>query len=147
MNRLLWLAPLLCLACEPAYVPTISPDDAEFALSCAPTCGSQGRGSGVVIDVSFVGHGRQFAACCEDVPELHARLATIRDFWCDGLDVPTKQVGELAVGTTESQATGARGATIDQGDGYVAFNCDDWLPKLIAKIGDAPCCRSGEPSM
>lgn len=130
----------VAVGCELAYIPTIAPKDAAFTLSCAPTCGRQGREGGVLVDVSFVGHGRQFAICCDDVPALRARLATIERFWCDGLDVPTKQIGDLSVGVTVSEGTGKRGASIDQGDGYVAFNCDDWLPKLIAQLGTNGCC-------
>jgi len=140
MDKLLLLAALTAVACEPAYVPTIAPEDAVFELSCAPTCGASGRANGVVIDVSFVGHGRQYAVCCDDLAPLRARLQTIADFWCDGLDVPTKTVGELTVGVTESQASKKRGATLDQGEGYVAFNCGDWLPKLIDGLGQSSCC-------
>ena len=128
------------VGCEPAYVPTIAPADAAFELSCAATCGLEGREQGVVIDVGYVGHSRQFALCCDEVPVLRARLATIRDFWCDGLDVADKRIGDLLIGTTESEATGKRGATLDQGDGYVAFNCGDWLEQMVDRLGEIDCC-------
>ncbi len=147
-----WGALLLLVAttagCEPAYVPTIAPVNASFEVSCAATCGLEGREQGVVIDVSFVGHSRQFALCCDELSALRARLVTIQDHWCEGLEVPLKKIGDLQVGTTESEATGKRGATLDQGAGYVAFNCGDWLGKLQDDLAGIDCCRraSAEPS-
>jgi len=131
------------MACEPSYIDTIAPDDASFAVSCAGACGLEGRDEGIIIDVSFVGHGRQFGVCCGDLPELRAYLTTIQDFWCDGLDVPPKKIGELTVGVTESQVTKKRGATLDHGEGYVTFMCDDWLKDLQAQLADNACCHGG----
>ncbi|MCA9619910.1 MAG: hypothetical protein KC731_12885 [Myxococcales bacterium] len=140
----LWLSALglagLGLGCEPSYLDTIVPKDASFSLSCAPTCGPGGRDNGVVVDVTFVGHGRQFAVCCEDVPALRARLQTVNDMWCDGLEVPDKTIGGVTVGTTESKLSKKRGATLDAGDGYVSFNCDGWLPQLIDRLAAPECC-------
>jgi hypothetical protein len=130
-------------ACEPAYLDTIAPDDASFSLSCASTCGESGQDDGIMLDVTFVGHGRQFSACCSDVPALRAQLKTIEDFWCDGLDVPPKKVGDLVVGVTESKVSQKRGATLDHGDGYVAFNCDGWLLDLQKQLRASECCRGG----
>jgi hypothetical protein len=147
MRLLLAWAGLLCAGlagCEPPYLPTIAPKDAQFTVACAPGCGASGRDPGVVIDVSFVGHGRQYNVCCSDMPALRARLTTIIDYWCDGLDVPDIRIGELTVGVTESVASNKRGATLDQGEGYVAFNCDDWLPSLVARLGEQTCCGGGK---
>jgi hypothetical protein len=127
-------------ACVPAYVPTIAPTDADFTVSCSAGCGQMGRHAGVLVDVSFVGHGRQFSVCCTELAATRARLQTIQDYWCDGLDVPEQRIGDIMIGTTMSEASSKRGATLDQGEGYVAFNCDDWLPKLIAELGEASCC-------
>jgi hypothetical protein len=134
------------LACEPSYLDTIAPEDANFGLSCAGSCGLEGREDGVVIDVTFVGHGRQFAVCCPDVPALRARLKTIQDFWCDGLDVPDEKVGDLIVGTAQSKVTKKRGATLDHGEGYVTFECDDWLPRLLDELRSNECCGPGTGS-
>lgn len=130
------------LACEPSYLDTIAPKDASFGLSCAGSCGLEGREDGVVIDVSFVGHARQFAVCCSELADLRAHLKTIEDFWCDGLDVPPKTIGDLKVGTTQSKATKKRGATLDHGEGYVTFECGGWLPELQAKLRDSQCCSA-----
>ena len=130
------------VACEPSYLDTIAPDDASFSVSCAGSCGLEGREDGVIIEVTFVGHGRQFAICCGDLPELRAYLKTIEDFWCDGLDVPPKKIGELTVGTTKSQVTKERGATLDHGEGYVTFMCSSWLKDLQAKLAQTTCCEA-----
>lgn len=136
-------APLVfASACEPAYVPTVSPEDASFELVCAKGCGDDGSYDGVAIDILFGGQTqRRFAVCCEDRSEILARLQVVQDMYCDGLDVPPKRYGQTVVGTTTSQATKKRGATLDQGNGYVAFNCDDWLPALIERLSSTPCCR------
>jgi hypothetical protein len=145
-RALLLAAALTVAGCEPAYIPTIAPKDAAFEVTCAGSCGAEGREPGVLIDVAYVGQSRQFALCCDEVPVLRARLATIADFWCEGLPVGDKRVGDLLVGTTESEATGKRGATLDQGDGYVAFNCGDWLEKLVAQLGSTSCCAGSGPA-
>ncbi len=137
-------APLVfATACEPAYVPTVSPEDASFEIVCAKGCGEDGTFDGVAVDVLFGGQTqRRFAICCEDRADIVARLQVVNDMYCDGLDVPPKRYGNTVVGTTTSQATKKRGATLDQGDGYVAFNCGDWLPELIQRLSSTPCCRA-----
>lgn len=129
------------IGCEPSYIDTIAPDDASFSVSCAGSCGLEGKEDGVIIDVTFVGHGRQFAICCGDVPELRAYLQTIEDFWCDGLDVPDKKIGDLTVGTTTSLVSKERGATLDHGEGYVTFMCGSWLKALQTKLAQTECCQ------
>lgn len=136
---------LLAQACMPAYVPTIAPEDATFALSCiAAGCGAEGREDGVAIDVVFGGqYTRQLAFCCSHRAEILSRLQTVADLWCDGLDVPEVAIGPVVVGTTVSEGTGKRGATIDVGEGFVAFNCDAWLPELIEQLASSECCGGG----
>ena len=129
-------------ACEPAYIDAIAPKDAKFQLVCKRRCGLAGREPGLAIEVGFLKHRRQLSMCCKHRNEVLARLQTVRDFWCDGLDAAPKTIGPLTIGTTVSEATGKRGATIDQGDGYVAFNCDDWLPKLIEQLKTTTCCAT-----
>lgn len=132
---------VLMLACEPTYVGTAAPKDAKFAVTCVGGCGTSGREAGMIIDVTFLGsYSRQVSVCCSQRPALRARLQTARDHWCDGLDVADVTVGDITIGTTVSQATGKRGITLDQGSGYVAFNCDDWLPKLLQKLEATDCC-------
>ena len=109
-----------------------------------PSCGAEGGDDGIILEVSFSGGARQYALCCSEREALRARLRTIEDMWCDGLAVPEQKVGELTIGTTVSEATGKRGATIDDGEGYVAFNCDAWLPQLTAALGQSTCC-GGRP--
>jgi hypothetical protein len=138
---LLAFATLAALACEPTYVATTAPKDAKFTISCAGGCGDSGRESGFIIDVTFLkSYSRQVSVCCSQRAPLLAQLQTIKDLYCDGLDVPDKHLGDITIGTTTSEATGKRGATLDQGSGYVAFNCDGWLDDLIAKLKKTDCC-------
>jgi hypothetical protein len=137
----LLLAVATLVGCEPLYVPTIRPDDVSFEVDCTTSCGVEGRERGVTISVLSQLVGRQYFVCCPHVAEFSAHLQTIADFWCDELDVPEKQFGDLMVGTTTSELTGERGATLDQGEGYVAFNCGEWLDGLLAKVRTAPCCQ------
>jgi hypothetical protein len=137
---------LLSGACVTAqHADTARPEDAKFALSCMGGCGPRAHDLGVLIDITFTAGGapysRQYGICCQHVPALRARLATIRDMWCDGLDVPVKPIGGLYVGTTTSDQTGKRGATIDDGEGFVAFNCGEWLDQLIDETGKTECCK------
>jgi hypothetical protein len=136
---------LPAVGCYGPLIGTAAPADAAFELSCIGGCGEMAVGNGVMIDVSFSaqgkGFGRQYALCCDHVPAFRARLQTVKDMWCDGLSVPSKDIGGLVVGTTRSEETGKRGATIDDGDGYVAFNCGEWLDKLIADTSDMKCCK------
>jgi hypothetical protein len=130
----------LC-GCEPAYVATAVPKDAKFDVTCAGGCGVSGRDAGLIVDVTVLGsYSRQVSVCCSQRSALRARLQTARDHWCDGLDAPDAKVGDITIGTTVSQATGKRGITLDQGSGYVAFNCDDWLDELITKLEKTDCC-------
>jgi hypothetical protein len=134
---------LLGGACIPAYIDTIAPKDAKFEVECSTGCGRAGREKAVLVNVSFLGsHERQLTLCCPERAAVLAQLKTVRDFWCDGLDVPEKTIGDLRVGTTLSEGTGKRGARIDQGEGYVSFQCDGWLPQLIEKLENVTCCGS-----
>lgn len=138
------LAALLLLptACSPPYVDTYAPSRATFDVGCEPGCGLEGRQNGLVIAMTFEAGGRSYGLCCEHRAALLARLQTIRDFWCDGLDVPKTTIGGLEVGTTVSELTDQRGATIDDGQGYLTFNCGGWLEELIAKLQATSCCGS-----
>jgi len=139
----------LVLSCAPAYLDTVAPTDAAFTLSCVGSCGAEGNDGGIILEVSFSGGARQYALCCAERQALRARLQTIADMWCDGLPVADKTIGALTVGTTTSEITGKRGARIDDGEGFVAFNCDDWLGQLTAALGQSECCgapSSGPPS-
>jgi hypothetical protein len=154
-DNLLAAALLGAALCVPAgcYGPLIStsaPKDAAFELTCIGGCGEQARDGGVLIDVSFSAKGkgfsRQYAICCEHLPEFRARLQTVKDMWCDGLSVPAQEIGGLTVGTTVSEETGKKGATIDDGEGYVAFNCGEWLDKLINDSSSGKCCKKKRQS-
>src|SRR5262245_25813821 len=118
----------------PQYVDTATPEDARFTVSCMGGCGPRAHDLGVLIDITFSAKGRpfsrQYVMCRQYLPELRAQLATIRDLWCAGLDVYPKEIGGLTVATTISDATGKRGAIIDDGEGFVAFNCGEWLDQL-----------------
>jgi hypothetical protein len=139
------LAPVLVIlglgaGCEPAYVATAAPPDLTFDVTCeTPTAGAHGKLS---IDISFAaGQGqRSYGLGCEQRAALAARLKTIEDLWCTGTEVPPQQIGGLVIGTTTSELSNKRGATIDDGQGYVAFLCGDWLSKLIGKLLRLDCC-------
>ena len=133
---------LLALACTPPYAATYAPSEATFEVACEPGCGAEGRDDALFIRMSFEAGERQYATCCEHRPQLLARLQTIKDFWCDGLDVPPKAIGGLIVGTATSEVTKERGATIDDGEGYLTFNCDGWLEQLIDELSASSCCGS-----
>jgi hypothetical protein len=94
---------------------------------------------------------RTFAICCADRDLVLAQLVTVRDMWCGGfspspegvsrgLAVPPKLIGELTIGTTTSAISGKRALTLEQGEGYVAFQCDAWLPTLIDRLEASRCC-------
>jgi hypothetical protein len=131
----------LTLSCTPAYLDTVAPTDASFELSCAASCGVAGNDSGLLIEVSFSGGTRQYALCCEHRAALMAQLQTVEDLWCDGLAVPDKTIGGLVVGAVVSEVSGTRGATLDDGEGFVAFNCGAWLPKLVTELKQTSCCQ------
>ena len=139
------LAPLLLTlglgaGCEPAYVATAAPPDLKFDVTCeAPAAGSHGKLS---IDISFAAgqSQRSYSLGCEQRAALAARLKTIEDLWCTGTEVPAQQIGGLEIGTTTSELSHQRGATIDDGQGYVAFLCGDWLHKLVGKLLRLDCC-------
>ncbi len=136
---------LLWLGCEAALVGTTAPKDAKFDVTCAGGCGQAGREAGIIVDVTFLGgYSRQVSLCCSQRPALRARLQTAKDHWCSGLDVPDAMVGDITVGTTVSRTTGKRGVTLDQGAGFVAFNCDAWLDTLLTKLETVTCCEQPE---
>ncbi len=129
--------------CSLPFHDTVIPPDATFEVTCEPRCsGAASPSPGLNIDISFKGVGRRYSLCCEHQAALSIQLRMIEDLWCDGLDVPDKHLGDLLVGATRSELTGARGAAIDDGEGYVAFNCGAWLPKLIDRVNGTDCCRS-----
>ncbi len=134
------------LSCEPSYTPTIAPKDATFNVNCYSMCGPSGQQPGMLIAIDFLGHQRQFSVCCEHALSLVAQLHTVKDFWCDNLDVPDRRIGSLTVGTTESELTKKRGATLNQGQGYVVFHCDGWLEELLVKINNTRCCPLTPPA-
>ena len=122
---------------------TAAPKDAKFDVVCVGGCGDAGRDAGMIIDVTFLSsYSRQISVCCPQRAALRARMQTAKDHWCDGLDAADAKVGDITIGTTVSQSTGKRGVTLDQGSGYVAFNCDDWLPKLLKKLEKSDCCEA-----
>jgi hypothetical protein len=131
--------------CEPAYISTVAPEGASFDLSCSRDCGDEARDPGLVIDVRFATVQRSYPLCCEHRAALRARLQTIKDFWCDGLDVPPKRIGGLYVATVTSELTRERGAMIDDGQGFVAFNCNEWLDDLLERLAHTECCPSARP--
>ena len=143
-----WLRPLALLAlsapaaigCEPAYVSTSAPEDLTFELVCEPTSSATGQGPGLRIDLAFAGGARQYALGCQHRAELLSRLQSVADLWCDGIPVSPQRVGGLVVGSTTSELTRKRGATIDDGQGYTVFQCDDWLPKLVTMLTRTSCC-------
>lgn len=137
---------LLSASClTPQYIDTATPEDARFDVECMGGCGPRAHDLGVMVDITFTAKGRpysrQYGVCCQYLPALRAHLATIRDLFCDGLDVNAKEIGGLIVSTTISDATGKRGAIIDDGEGFTAFNCGEWLDQLIDKTGKTDCCR------
>ncbi len=139
-----WVGLLVTMSlggCEPAYVGTVWPEDVSYLVGCTSSCGLQGRERGLAIAVGTEKVMlRRVSVCCEHLAGFAAQLQTIRDLWCDGLEVSPKTFGELTVGTTVSELSGQRGATLDQGEGYVAFNCGEWLDGLLAKVQTTPCC-------
>lgn len=126
--------------CEPAYVSTSAPADLTFELACEQTSSATGLGPGLRIDLAFAGGTRQYALGCEHRAELLSRLQSIADLWCDGIPVSPQRVGGLVIDTTTSELTRKRGATIDDGQGYTVFQCEDWLPKLLARLKSTGCC-------
>jgi hypothetical protein len=137
--RFLALAALLS-ACMPIAPDTVAPKDASFRVLAASGCGKDGRAPSLVIDVTFGGtQAREFRLCCSERDALLAKLTTIRDLACSGLEVPSSRVGGLDVGVTTSEVTGKVAATLDAGDGFVAFQCEGWLPKLIVDLEKASC--------
>jgi hypothetical protein len=125
--------------CVSPYLDTAAPKDATFSLACElPTTPAHpGR---LRIDVAFANVARHYTVGCEHRAPLLARLQTIADLWCEGLAVAPVTVGPLVVGTTTSELSGKRAATIDDGEGYVSFQCDAWLPALVTKLAQTTCC-------
>ena len=132
--------PLLLTSCVEAYPDAYAPKEASFALRCADGCGKNGQEATLHIDVSFGEGERSFVVCCEAAAEVQAQLRTAQDHWCDGLDVPDAHVADLKIGTTISDTSGKRAVTLDQGEGYVAFQCGEWLDQLNAELDKSRCC-------
>jgi hypothetical protein len=144
------IALFVTAACSPAYVDTLAPKDAKFEIVCGPQgCGKGGREKAADIRVTFgKKYARHYSVCCPTKNDVVARLVTIRDMWCAGLAVPPKTIGELTIAVTTSELSGKRAATIDQGEGYTSFQCDDWLPKLIEALERSNCCSTvNEPTL
>jgi hypothetical protein len=141
MRSLLYLvwAGAIAAGCVSPYLDTAAPSDATFALACELP-GSAATPGRLRIDVAFANVARHYSFGCEHRAELRARLQTVADLWCDGMPVAPAKVGTLVVATTTSELSDKRGATIDDGEGYVAFQCDGWLPELIAALGKRACC-------
>ncbi len=134
-------------SCQPTGIETLAPKDARFEVTCGTSCGKKGRDAALIIDVHFgQKYERRYAACCADREAVVARLVMVRDLWCAGLAMPPKTFGEMTIGVTQSELSGKRAATLEQGDGYVAFQCDDWLPRLIDQLNHARCCEAAPPS-
>jgi hypothetical protein len=99
----------------------------------------------MLLEVSFSSGGRdwsrQYPLCCNQRDELRSWLQTYSDHQCkDSVPMPKRKVGDLTLGVTVSEETGKRGVTIDDGDGYVAFNCGEWLDELLVKLAKTDCC-------
>lgn len=132
---------LALVGCTPASAETVAPRDAAFRVACADGCGKDARAPSVAIEVTFGGGAaRAFSVCCDQRDELVKRLALVRDLRCNGLAVPPAKVGELTVGSTVSELSGKPAATLEQGEGYVAFQCGGWLPQLIELLERETCC-------
>jgi len=131
----------LGVGCEPQYVATAAPSDLTFDVVCEPPAGGAATGQ-LSIDIAFAAGRaqRSYGLACPDRAALAARLKTIEDLWCEGIEVPKQKVGGLEIGTTTSELSNKRGATIDDGQGYVSFLCGDWLSKLIDKVLRLDCC-------
>ena len=129
------------VACEPAYVATWAPKESSFGLSCVAGCGLQGRDKAIVIEARFGEKAtRSFTLCCADRAEVAARMQTVEDMWCDGIDVPERTIGDLTIGTTASPIDGTRAASLNQGEGYVSFQCGGWLEQLNEQLQRDACC-------
>lgn len=140
--RFLALAAALS-GCGPAHVGTVAPKDAAFTVGCATGCGKDGRAPSLTINVNFGGtYARQFSICNEQRPALIARLMVVQDLGCSGLEVPSATIGGLAIGTTTSELNGKVAATLDAGEGFVAFQCEGWLPELLEKLERTTCSLS-----
>lgn len=129
--------------CGSGPIETLAPKDAAFEVSCSDGCGHDGRAPTVAIDVRFgTRYVRNFSVCCSERAALIQQLRRVRDEACVGKDVPAVVIGSLTVGATRSELSGRTAATLDQGHGYVAFQCDGWLPRLLTDLETATCCSS-----
>ncbi|MBM4360733.1 MAG: hypothetical protein FJ096_21715 [Deltaproteobacteria bacterium] len=127
-------------ACTPAHVEAFAPRDASFDLHPADGCGDDGRRPAIALEVRAGGAVvRRFTVCCGERDALVEKLAGMRAAACDGVTVPTATVAGLQIGTTVSELSGKSAITLDQGEGYVAFQCDGWLPRLIDGLRAARC--------
>lgn len=131
--------PLLSSCLQPAGFETFQPKEPSLTVHCSER--RDRAPAKLLVDVGFPQGSRNFAITCDIVPDVVARLQTVEDFWCEGLAVPAKTYGDVTVSTTASALTGKRGATLDQGEGYVAFHCGDWLRRVLDEAERARCCR------
>lgn len=132
-------------ACAPIEPGAIAPSDASFDVLASDGCGPEARDPALVVEVRYAGsRTRRFAVCCSEKDTLLASLAKIRSLACEGLAVEPMAVGAVTLSSTVSEFTGKRAVTLEQGEGYVAFQCDAWLPKLVAKL-EAPSTCSPHP--
>jgi hypothetical protein len=134
------LLPLALGACTPAYVEAFAPKDGSFEVRPTDGCGDDGRRPSLAVEVKAGGAvARRLTVCCGQRDALLERLVGMRDAACEGTTLPTTTVGNLQVGTTVSEISGKPAITLDQGEGYVAFQCEGWLPRLIDELGRASC--------
>jgi hypothetical protein len=134
-------AALLAAACAPIEPGTIAPRDASFDVLASDGCGPEARDPSLAIEVRYAGsRTRRFSVCCSERDALVERLATLRRLACDGLSVEPATIGGLVLSSTVSEFTAKRAVTLEQGEGYVAFQCDAWLPQLMAKLEAGTVC-------
>lgn len=130
-------------ACMPAYVDAVAPKDASFEIRAAEGCGGDEGRPALAIEVRAGGAvQRRITVCCGSRSALLEKLEAMRAPACDGVRFDPVTVAGLTVGTTESELTGRLAITLDQGEGYVAFQCDGWLPRLVDELGRADCGRT-----
>ncbi|MBM4377079.1 MAG: hypothetical protein FJ095_18515 [Deltaproteobacteria bacterium] len=139
---------LLLAGCAPIEPGTIVPRDASFDVLVSDGCGPEARAPSLAIEVRYAGsRTRRFSVCCSDRDVLLERLGTLRRLACEGLAVEPATIGGLVLSSTVSEYSAKRAVTLEQGEGYVAFQCDAWLPQLMAKLEAETVCapRSSAP--
>lgn len=131
------------LACEPAYTATVAPDDAVLELGCH---GRESTRAPAVLEIGITfaaGQARRaYFLGCQHEGAFVEQLRLVRDSWCADVEVPERRIGGLTLGTTVSELSRKHGATLDDGEGYVAFNCGEWLDQLIADTSASTCCAN-----